>query len=71
MTVKNQFFDMSGGHKPRMLTYEGKTMDLNDWARIKGIKKMTILNRLYRNEPIEYVLFQGDLRKHRREQDKK
>jgi hypothetical protein len=45
-----------------MLTHNGRTMCVKDWARELGINPSTIRSRVQLDLPIEEILFQGRLR---------
>jgi hypothetical protein len=42
----------------RLLTIEGKTMCLTDWAEYSGIDRRTILTRLRRKWPVKAAVFE-------------
>ena len=43
---------------PRLLTHDGKTQSVSDWARELGIRPDTLHQRLYKGWPIEKALAQ-------------
>jgi hypothetical protein len=45
-----------------MLTHNGRTLCVADWARELGVPRETIYKRIRLGFPTEQVLFQGDLR---------
>jgi hypothetical protein len=47
------------------ITFDGRTMCLEDWARTLDIPRQTIHSRIERGLPVEEVLFQGRLKGHR------
>lgn len=48
-------------NEERNLTLNGRTMTLNDWARVLNINVDTIRKRLVKKLPIEDVLHKGRL----------
>ena len=40
----------------KMLTYNGKTLSINDWSRVLGIPKTTITSRIQRRLGVDKVL---------------
>lgn len=49
----------------RMLTYQGKTMAVRDWANHLGVRYHTFVSRLYRNMPLDVAMTPGRLAKRR------
>ena len=68
MAVNKNIFQQTSPNPEKMITFNGKTLSIGDWARIKGIKKCTINNRINRGEPMENVLYSGNLAKFKKEQ---
>ena len=49
------------GAKEREITFEGKTMTIADWSRIRGVTVSAIRSRLDRGLPLEKVFHVGRL----------
>jgi hypothetical protein len=52
------------------ITFKGRTLTVNDWGRILGINRNTILTRHRSGLPVEDVLYPGNLAKRNRERAK-
>lgn len=50
----------------KLLTYNGKTQTVTDWAHELGIPPTTLFGRINQNRPIEEIMFKGKLKSTRR-----